>query len=114
MQTLTLHFLQGLFAPFSFSSKRFPFLFEVFKRGLDTACKMEKIRENQRVFQIKYLLATCKRVADCLQSNCKKKVIKYRLEQIACRNPQITCNANNVSNTLLGELNLKFKTWKKV
>jgi hypothetical protein len=38
------------------------------KRVLDTACKIEKIRENKRVLHavIKYLLAPWKRVSDYL------------------------------------------------
>jgi hypothetical protein len=44
------------------------FLFAVWKRGLDTACKIEKICENKRVLHaaIRYLLSPCKRVSDCL------------------------------------------------
>ncbi len=44
------------------------FLFAMCKRVLDTACKIQKIRENKRVLHavIKYLLAPCKRVSDCL------------------------------------------------
>jgi hypothetical protein len=38
-----------------------------------------------------------------------EKVIKYPLEQIACRNPQIACNADHAGNILLGEINLNKK-----
>jgi hypothetical protein len=54
--------------PFVSGLKGIGFLFAVCKRGLDTACKIEKIRENIRVLHavIKYLLTPCKRVSDCL------------------------------------------------
>jgi hypothetical protein len=54
--------------PFVSGLKGIGFLFAVCKRGLDTACKIEKIRQNKRVLHavIKYLFAPCKRVSDCL------------------------------------------------
>jgi hypothetical protein len=66
MQTLMLHYLKGLLAPFSLGTKRF--LFATCQKGLDTACKTQKIRENKRVLHavVKFLPAACKRVADCL------------------------------------------------
>jgi hypothetical protein len=70
MQTLMLHYLKGLIVPFCFRSKRHLIPFAMCKRVLllDTACKIEKIRENKRVLHavFKYLLASCKRVSDCL------------------------------------------------
>jgi len=47
MQILMLHYLKGLLAPFVSGLKCIGFLFAVCKRGLDTACKIEKIRENK-------------------------------------------------------------------
>ncbi len=68
MQILILHYLKGLLAPFVSGLKGIGFLFAMCKRVLDTACKIEKIRHNKRVLHavIKYLLAPCKRVPDCL------------------------------------------------
>jgi len=74
MQTLMLHHLKGLLASFSFRSKRYLIPFCSVQEGLDTACKIEKIRENKRVLHavIKYLLAPFKWESDCLKSNCKR------------------------------------------
>ena len=68
MQTLMLHYLKGLLSPFVSGPKGIGFLFAMCKRVLDTARKIEKIRENKRVLHavIKYLFAPCKRVSDCL------------------------------------------------
>ena len=68
MQSLKLHYLKGLLSPFVSGPKGIGFLFAMCKRVLDTACKIEKIRENKRVLHaaIKYLFALCKRVSDCL------------------------------------------------
>ncbi len=69
MQTLILHYSKGLLVPFFVSGlKGIGFLFAMCKRVIDTACKIEKICENKRVLHavIKYLLAPCKRVSDCL------------------------------------------------
>jgi hypothetical protein len=41
-----------------------------------------------------------------------RKSYKYPLEQIACRNPQIACNADHVGNILLGKINLN-KKWRQ-
>ncbi len=67
-QTLMLHYLKGLLTPFVSGLKGIGFLFAMCKRVLDTACKIEKTPENKRVLHavIKYLLAPCKRVSDCL------------------------------------------------
>jgi hypothetical protein len=50
----------GYLRPFVSGLKGIGFLFAVCKRGLDTACKIEKIRENKRVLHpvIKYLFCT--------------------------------------------------------
>jgi hypothetical protein len=73
MQTLMLHYLKGLLRylpPFVSGLKGIRFLFAMCKRVLDTgtACKIKNICENKRVLHvvIKYLLAPCKRVFDCL------------------------------------------------
>jgi hypothetical protein len=67
MQTLMLHFLKGLLAPFVSALKCIRFLFAASKKGLATACKIPKIRENKRVLHgvAEYLPTACKRVADC-------------------------------------------------
>jgi hypothetical protein len=71
--------------PFVPALKGIKFLLAACKKGLDTACKIQKIRENQIVLHavVEYLPAACKRVADCLLGMLQK-VIKYPLEQIAC------------------------------
>jgi len=52
--------------PFVPAPKGIKFLFAACRKGLDTACKIQKIRENQRVLHavVEYLPAACKRVAD--------------------------------------------------
>jgi hypothetical protein len=54
--------------PFVPALKGIKFLFATCKKGLDTACKIQKIRENQTVFHavVEYIPAACKRVSDCL------------------------------------------------
>jgi hypothetical protein len=49
MQSLMLHYLKGFLPPFVSGLQGIGFLFAVFKRGLDTAWKIEKIRENKNV-----------------------------------------------------------------
>jgi hypothetical protein len=49
MQTLMLHYLKGLLAPFVSSLKGIKVLFANCQKGLATACKIKKIRENKRV-----------------------------------------------------------------
>jgi hypothetical protein len=68
MQTLMLHYLKGLFASFVSDLKSIGFLLAMCQRGLNTACKIEKISENKGLLHavIKCLLAPCKRVSDCL------------------------------------------------
>ena len=48
--------------------KGIKFLFAACRNVLDTVCKIQKIRKNQRVLHavVKYLPAACKRVADSL------------------------------------------------
>ncbi len=67
MQTLMLHFLKGLLAPFVSALNGIRFHFAASKKGLATACKIPKIkRENKRVLHAvaEYFHASCKRVAD--------------------------------------------------
>jgi hypothetical protein len=63
-----LHYLKGLLAPFFPAPKVIKFLFAACRKGLDTACKIQKIRENKRVLHavVEHLPAACKRVADSL------------------------------------------------
>ncbi len=44
------------------ASKGIKFLFAACRKGLDTACKIQKIRENQRVLHavVEYVPAACK------------------------------------------------------
>jgi hypothetical protein len=67
MQTLKLHSLKGLLAPVVSALKGIRFLFAASKKGLATACKIPKIRENKRVLHAvaEYHPAACIRVADC-------------------------------------------------
>ncbi len=59
---------KGYFPLFDPALKGIKFPFAACKRGLDTACKIQKIHENTRVLHavIEYLPADCKKVADCL------------------------------------------------
>jgi hypothetical protein len=59
---------KGYLPPFVPAPKGIKFLFAACRKGLDTACKIQKIRENQRVLHavVEYLPAACKRVADSL------------------------------------------------
>jgi hypothetical protein len=68
MQTLMLHYLKGLLAPFCLSLKDIKFLFATCQKGLAPACKIQNIHENKRVLHavVEFLPAACKRVADCL------------------------------------------------
>jgi hypothetical protein len=50
---------KGYLPPFIPALKGIKFLFAACKKGLDTACKMEKIRENQRVLKVKGLVTRC-------------------------------------------------------
>jgi hypothetical protein len=42
-----LAYLKGLLAPFVPSPKGIKFLFAACRKGLDTACKIQKVRENK-------------------------------------------------------------------
>ena len=68
MQTLMLHYLKGLLAPFVSALKGIKFLFATCQKGLAIAGKIQKIRENKRVLRVvvEFLPAACKRVADYL------------------------------------------------
>ena len=59
---------KGYLPPFDPALKGIKFPFAACKKGLETACKIQKIRENTRVLHavVEYLPAACKRVADCL------------------------------------------------
>jgi hypothetical protein len=63
-----LDYLKGLLAPFVIAPKGIKFLFAACRKKLDTACKIQKIRENQRVLHavVEYLPAACKRASDSL------------------------------------------------
>ncbi len=65
---------KGYLPPFDPAIKGIKFPFAACKQGLDTACKIQKIRENRRVLHavVKFLPAACNRVADCFQSYCKR------------------------------------------
>ncbi len=85
MQTLMLHYLKGLLSPFCPAPKGIKFLFAACKKRLDTACKIQKIRESREY------IACCSRTPSCslqkghgLPVELLQKVIKYPLEQIAC------------------------------
>jgi hypothetical protein len=67
MQTLMLHVLKWLLAPFVSALKGIIFLFSASKKGLATAYKIPKILENKRVLHAvaECLPAACKRVAHC-------------------------------------------------
>ncbi len=65
---------KGYFPPLVPAPKGTKFLFAACKKGLDTACKIQKILENQRVLHavVEYIPAACRRVADSLWSCCKR------------------------------------------
>ncbi len=68
IEILMLAYLKGLLAPFVLAPKGIKFLFAGCRKVLDTACKIQKIRGNQRVLHavVEYLPAACKRVSDSL------------------------------------------------
>ncbi len=63
-----LHYLKGLLAPFVLALQVIKFLFANCQKGLATACKIQKIRENKRVLHavVEFLPAASKRVSDYL------------------------------------------------
>ena len=115
MQTRMLHYLKGLLSPPLFQLRK---VFNSFlqyakaKGDQSTVFKVGKnLPGNKRV--IIYLLAACKRASDCLQNNCKSYQTPFRA--YCMWNPRIACNANNICNIQLGELNLIiFLKWKQV
>ncbi len=110
-----LHYLKGLLAPFVSDLKVIKFLFANCPKGLATACKIQKIRENKRVLHgvVEFPPAACKRVSDYLcRAIAKGNQIPFRAN--CMRNLRIACNADNDSNIPLGELNLKFKKCRQV
>ncbi len=68
---------KGYLPPFDPALKCIKFPFAACKKGLDTACKIQKIRENTRVLHavVEYRPAACKRVADCLLELLQKILI---------------------------------------
>ena len=62
------HYLKGFLAPFVSALKGINFLFATCHKGLATACKIHKIRENKRVLHavVEFLPAACKKVSDYL------------------------------------------------
>ena len=50
MKTLMLHYMKELLAPFVSALKGIKFPFAACQKGLATACKIQKIRENKRAF----------------------------------------------------------------
>jgi hypothetical protein len=100
--------------PFVPALKGIKFLFATCKKGLDTACKIQKSAKNQRVLQavVEYLPAACKRVSDCLRAVAKGNQIPFRAD--CMRNLRIACNADNVSNIPLRGLTLKIKKYRQV
>ncbi len=72
---LILYYLKGLLSHFCFSSKRYQIPFCSLQKGKQsTAYKIGKNLQYERILDvvIKYLLAACKRVSDCLQSDCRR------------------------------------------
>ncbi len=59
---------KGYLPPFDPVLKGIKFPSAACKKGLDTACKIQKVRENTTVLHavVEYLPAACQRVADCL------------------------------------------------
>jgi hypothetical protein len=94
MQSLMLHYLKGLLAPFCLSSKRYQIPCNFCQKGLATAYKIQKIRENKRAFAGSLIAfrAIAKGNQIPFRANCR-------------RNLRIACNADNVGNIPLGELN---------
>jgi hypothetical protein len=108
MQTFMLHYLQGLLTPFSLSTKRYQIPFATCQKGSDTACKTQKIRENKRVLHAlaNSFLQLAKGSLIAFRAIAKGNQIPFRAN--CMRNLRIACNANNVDNIPLGELNLNF------
>ena len=98
--------------PLNPALKGIKFPFAACKKGLDTACKIQKIRENTRVLHavVEYLPAACKRVADCLIAIAKGNQIPLRANCML--NLRIACNAGTDNNIPLGDLNLEFTKWR--
>ncbi len=94
--------------------KGIKFLFAGCKKGLDTECKIQKIRENKRVLHVVVtFLQLAKGSLIAFWAAAKGNQIPFRANCML--NLRIACNADNVSNIPLGELNLKINpilhTW---
>ncbi len=80
-----LHHLKGLLSPFVSALKVIRFLFANCQKGLATACKIQKIRENKRVFACGSRIPSYSLQKGLwLPVELLQKVIKYPLEAIAC------------------------------
>jgi hypothetical protein len=85
LQTLMLHYLKGLLAPFCFRSKRYQIPFCNVQKGIRYRMQNRKIRKNKSVLHavIKYLHAPLQKGVR-LPFERLQKVIKYTLVQMAC------------------------------
>ncbi len=84
MQTLQLHYLNGLLSPFCFSSKRYQIPFSSMQKGIRYRMQNQKIAENKTGLYCiacgnKTLHAACNRVT----FREMQKIIKYSLKQLA-------------------------------
>ncbi len=76
---------KGYLPPFDPALKGIKFPFAACKKGLDTACKIQKIRKNTRVIACGCRIPSCSlQKGSWLPLKLLQKVIKYPLEQIAC------------------------------
>jgi hypothetical protein len=98
--------------PFDPVLKGIKFPFAACKKGLDTACKIQKIRENTRVLHavVEPFLQLAKGSLIAFGAIAKGNQMPFRAN--CMRNPRIACNADTDSNIPLGDLNSKFTKWR--
>ncbi len=111
MQTLMLHYLKGLHAPFCFRSKRYQIRIPFCNVQKGIRYRMQNRKNPQKLKSI----ACGNQIPSCtlqkgvwLPLEQLQTVIKYPLEQMACRIRELQAAPINVNNIPLRELNFKF------
>ena len=102
---------KGYLPPFDPALKGIKFPFAACKKELDTACKIQKIRENTRVLHavVGSRIPSCSlQKGSLIAFRAIAKVNQMPFRANCMRNPRIACNADTDSNIPLGDLNLKF------
>jgi hypothetical protein len=108
-------YLKGLLAPFCSSSKRYQIPFGSLQKGIRYRMQNQKNPRKSNSIACGSRIPSCSLQKGCwLPLELLQKVIKYPLEQIACGNLRIACNADNVINIQLRGLNLKIKKYRQV